>query len=44
MARYLDNARSHQAGRNTDWAENELVVDNLPETERITYQRTSYGR
>ena len=29
---YLDNARSHQASRYTDGAEDELVVDNLPET------------
>ena len=28
---YLDNAGSQQAGSNTDWAEDELVVDDFPE-------------
>ena len=28
---YLDNAGSQQAGSNTDWSEDELVVDDFPE-------------
>ena len=36
---YLYNARSHQASRYTDGAEDELVVDNLPETESITTRK-----
>ena len=33
---YLNDACSHQASRNTNWAEDELIVDNFPEKLKIT--------
>ena len=33
---YLNDACSHQASRNTNWAEDELIVDNFPEKLRTT--------
>ena len=41
LVQYLGNAGNHQASSNAHRAEDELVVDNLPEADIINHQRMS---